>query len=87
MRTTTDARQLDHATLEAMRERAVRSVQREESPVVVARVISVSRSTTYGWLARARRAALTNDRPSVLHRARPIAQAEPSMMRTALAEA
>jgi len=31
-----DARRLDHATLEAMRERAVRSVQDGESPEVVA---------------------------------------------------
>src|SRR5215470_17927516 len=52
---TNDARQLDHATLEAMRERAVRSVQEGESPEVVARVIGVSRSTMYGWLAQYRR--------------------------------
>ena len=50
-----DARQLDHATLEAMRERAVRSVQNGESPEVVARVIGVNRSAIYGWLARYRR--------------------------------
>ena len=52
---TNDARQLDHATLEAMRERAVRSVQAGESPEVVARVVGVSRSTMYGWLAQYRR--------------------------------
>ena len=46
-----DARQLDHATLEAMRERAVRSVQDGESPEVVARILGVNRSTMYGWLA------------------------------------
>jgi transposase len=51
---TNDARQLDHATLEAMRERAVRSVQEGESPEVVARVIGVGRSTMYGWLAQYR---------------------------------
>src|SRR6516164_4479046 len=50
-----DARQLDHATLETMRERAVRSVQNGESPEVVARVIGVNRSTMYGWLAQYRR--------------------------------
>lgn len=50
-----DARRLDHATLEAMRERAVRSVQNGESPEVVARVIGVDRSTMYGWLAQYRR--------------------------------
>jgi transposase len=50
-----DARKLDHATLEAMRERAVRSVQNGESPEVAARVIGVNRSTMYGWLAQYRR--------------------------------
>jgi hypothetical protein len=35
-----DARRLDHATLEAMRERAVRSVQEGESPELLARVIA-----------------------------------------------
>jgi transposase len=50
-----DARSLDHATLEAMRERAVRSVQNGESPEVVARVIGVNRSTMYSWLAQYRR--------------------------------
>ena len=52
---TNDARSLDHATLEAMRERAVRSVQNGESPEVVARVIGVNRSTMYSWLAHYRR--------------------------------
>ena len=52
---TNDARSLDHATLEAIRERAVRSVQNGESPEVVARVIGVNRSTMYGWLAQYRR--------------------------------
>jgi transposase len=50
-----DARRLDHATLEAMRERAVRSVQEGESPELVARVIGVNRSAVYGWLAQYRR--------------------------------
>jgi transposase len=50
-----DARRLDHATLEAMRERAVRSVQDGESPEVVARVLSINRSTIFGWLAKYRR--------------------------------
>jgi transposase len=53
--TTNDARRLDHATLEAMRERAVRSVHDGESPEVVARIIGISRSTIYGWLAQYRR--------------------------------
>jgi transposase len=50
-----DARRLDHKTLEAMRERAVRQVQGGESPEVVARVLGLDRSTIYGWLARYRR--------------------------------
>jgi transposase len=50
-----DARRLDHATLEAMRERAVRSVQDGEGPEVVARVMGVDRSTIYGWLSQYRR--------------------------------
>lgn len=50
-----DARRLDHATLEAMRERAVRTVQNGESPEVVARVMGIDRSTIYGWLAQYRR--------------------------------
>ncbi len=49
-----DARQLDHATLEAMRERAVRSVQDGEHPEVVARVVGVDRSAVYSWLAQYR---------------------------------
>jgi hypothetical protein len=39
-----DARRLDHKTLEAMRERAVRQVQRGESPEVVA--------LFWGWIGR-----------------------------------
>jgi transposase len=52
---TNDARRLDHSTLEALRERAVSSVQDGESPEVVARVVGVNRSTMYGWLAQYRR--------------------------------
>jgi Helix-turn-helix domain len=44
-----DARKLDHATLEAMRIRAVRSVQAGENPEVVARSLRISRRTVYGW--------------------------------------
>ncbi len=50
-----DARRLDHATLQQMRERAVRSVQDGESPELVARVLGVNCSTVYGWLAQYRR--------------------------------
>src|ERR1700740_643778 len=52
---TNDARRLNPATLEAMRERAVRSVHDGESPEVVARIIGINRSTIYGWLAQYRR--------------------------------
>src|ERR1700680_3284589 len=50
-----DARKLDHATLEAMRIRAVRSVQAGENPEVVARSLKITRRTIYGWLAQYRR--------------------------------
>ena len=50
-----DARRLDHHTLEALRERAVRKVQEGESPEVVARVLGLNRSTVYRWLAQYRR--------------------------------
>lgn len=50
-----DARRLDHATLETMRERAVQSVQDGESPEVIAGVLGINRSTIYGWLAQYRR--------------------------------
>jgi transposase len=49
-----DARALDHKTLEELRTRAVRQVQAGENPEVVARVLGISRSTMYGWLARYR---------------------------------
>jgi len=50
-----DARKLDHATLEAMRIRAVRSIQAGERPDVVARSLRVSLRTIYGWLVQYRR--------------------------------
>ena len=50
-----DGRGLDHATLEAMRERAVRRIQDGENPEDIARVLGLNRSTVYGWLARTRR--------------------------------
>src|SRR5216684_4602124 len=50
-----DARKLDHATLEALRIRAVRSIQDGENPEVVARSFRISRRTIYGWLAQYRR--------------------------------
>lgn len=50
-----DARKLDHATLEAMRERAVRSVQAGARPTAVARTLRISQRTMFGWLAQYRR--------------------------------
>ena len=50
-----DARKLDHATLEAMRERAVQRVQEGESPEVVARVFGVGRTAIYRWFAEYRK--------------------------------
>src|SRR5450830_169491 len=50
-----DARKLDHATLESMRIRAVRSIQAGESPDVIARSLRVTLRTVYGWMALSRR--------------------------------
>jgi transposase len=50
-----DARKLDHATLEALRMRAVRSVQDGESPEDVARTLRVTSRALYRWLALYRR--------------------------------
>ena len=50
-----DARKLDHATLEALRERAVQRVQEGESPEAVARVFGIGRTAIYRWLAEYRR--------------------------------
>src|ERR1700694_3170747 len=52
---TNDAWRLDHATLEAMRERAVRRVHDGEISEVVARIIGISRSTIYGCRPQYRR--------------------------------
>jgi len=49
-----DARKLDHATLEALRIRAVRSVQEGERPTAVARTLRVTNRTLFGWLAKYR---------------------------------
>jgi len=50
-----DARRLDHATLEALRIRAVRSVQDGKSPEDVARTLRVTPRAMYRWLALYRR--------------------------------
>jgi len=51
---TNDARQLDHKTLTELRKRAVRSVQDNQSPEIVAKALGIDRRTLYGWLARYR---------------------------------
>jgi len=47
----TDARQLDHKTLEEIRIRAVQRVQAGESPEVIIRALGFSRACIYNWLA------------------------------------
>lgn len=70
-----DARKLDHATLEAIRVRAVQQVQAGESPEVVIRALGFSRRCIYSWLAmyraggvgmRSRRSRLRGARASSL---------------------
>lgn len=51
MAVTSDARKLDHKTLEELRTRAVQQVQAGESPEVVIRALGFSRSCIYSWLA------------------------------------
>jgi transposase len=47
----TDARKLDHKTLEEIRIRAVERVQAGESPEVVTQALGFSRACIYNWLA------------------------------------
>jgi len=47
----TDARKLDHKTLEDLRVRSVRAVQAGQSPEDVAVTMAVHRTTLYNWLA------------------------------------
>lgn len=49
-----DARKLDHKTLEELRIRGVEQVQSGISPEEVTRVLGLSRSTVYNWLAQYR---------------------------------
>ena len=50
-----DARKLDHATLEALRIRAVALVEKGQSPEVVGKALGLNRTTIYDWLALYRR--------------------------------
>jgi len=47
----TDARRLDHKTLTELRRRGVASVQKGESPALVAAALGVNERTLYRWLA------------------------------------
>jgi transposase len=49
-----DGRKLDHATLEAMRLRAVSAVEAGQHPEDVAASLGMHRKTVYGWLAKVR---------------------------------
>jgi transposase len=53
-----DGRKLDHATLEAMRIRAVRQIEAGERPEAVAAALGLSRSTVFGWVAKYREGGL-----------------------------
>jgi transposase len=52
--TRSDARKLDHKTLEEIRVRAVQQVQGGENPEIVIKALGFSRSCIYAWLARYR---------------------------------
>jgi transposase len=53
-----DGRKLDHATLEAMRIRAVEQIQAGAHPEDVAAVLGLNRSTVFGWVAKYREGGL-----------------------------
>src|SRR5512144_532059 len=53
-----DGRKLDHATLEALRIRAVQAVEAGEHPEDVARAIGMARGTVFMWLAKYREGGL-----------------------------
>jgi len=52
-----DGRKLDHKTLEQVRIRVVRQVERGARPEYLASVLGFARSTVFGWMARYRRVA------------------------------
>jgi transposase len=53
-----DGRKLDHATLEALRMRAVRQIEAGEHPEDVARALGMARGTVFGWVAKYREGGL-----------------------------
>jgi transposase len=53
-----DGRKLDHATLEALRVRAVKQIEAGEHPEDVARALGMARGTVFGWVAKYREGGL-----------------------------
>ena len=53
-----DGRKLDHATLEALRIRAVKQIEAGEHPEVVAQALGMARGTVFGWVAKYREGGL-----------------------------
>jgi transposase len=53
-----DGRKLDHATLEALRLRAVKQIEAGEHPEDVARALGMARGTVFGWVAKYREGGL-----------------------------
>jgi transposase len=53
-----DGRKLDHATLEALRIRAVKRIEAGEHPEDVARTLGMARGTVFGWVAKYREGGL-----------------------------
>jgi transposase len=63
----TDARKLDHKTLEEIRIRSVQRVQAGESPEVVIRAVGFSRACIYNWLAMYRAGGWSALKARALH--------------------
>lgn len=49
-----DGRKLDHATLEALRIRAVQQIEAGAHPADVAAALGMARGTVFGWVAKYR---------------------------------
>jgi hypothetical protein len=49
-----DGRKLDHATLEALRIRAVKQIEAGAHPADVAAALGMARGTVFGWVAKYR---------------------------------